>query len=223
MDTLTAGLKMVLVLILPAVVGLFVLSEPVVALVFQHGDFTAFDTQQTSLALRIYLLGTTFAAIDLPLVFAFYARKNTLTPALVGVLGVGIYLTAALLPAAVRDLRMTDLVLANSIQLTTHAAVMLWLTHRLGSLSGRGLGRTVLKALAASLIMAGVTRMSAQWLLIRFPGETVLDEAMIVGGAGLAAIVTYSVTATLLRVEEIGILAALLRRQLGRVFGDPAR
>lgn len=223
MDTLTAGLKMVLVLILPAVIGLFVLSEPVVALVFQHGGFTSFDTQQTSLALRIYLLGTTFAAIDLPLVFAFYARKNTLTPALVGILGVGIYLTAALVPAAVRDLRMTDLVLANSIQLTAHAAVMLWLTHRLGPLSGRGLGRTALKAIAASLIMAGVTQMSAQWLIIHFPGETVLDEAMIVGGAGLAAIVTYSVAATLLRVEEIGILAALLRGQLGRVFGDPAR
>jgi len=223
MDTLTAGLKMVLVLILPAVVGLFVLSEPVVALVFQHGGFTAFDTQQTSLALRIYLLGTTFAAIDLPLVFAFYARKNTLTPALVGILGVGIYLTAALVPAAVRDLRMTDLVLANSIQLTAHAAVMLWLTHRFGSLSGRGLGRTALKALAASLIMAGVTKMSAQWLLIRFPGETILDQALIVGGAGLAAIVTYSGVATLLRFEEISILAALFRGQLGRVFGDPAR
>ena len=223
MDTLTAGLKMVLVLILPAVVGLFVLSEPVVALVFQHGGFTAFDTQQTSLALRIYLLGTTFAAIDLPLVFAFYARKNTLTPALVGMVGVGTYLTAALLPTAVRDLRMTDLVLANSIQLTAHAAVMLWLTHRFGSLSGRGLGRTALKALAASLIMAGVTKMSAQWLLVRFPGETVLDEAVIVGGAGLAAIVTYSVAATLLHVEEVGILAALLRGQLGRVFGDAAR
>ena len=223
MGTLTAGLKMVLVLILPAVVGLFVLSEPVVALVFQHGDFTAFDTQQTSLALRIYLLGTTFAAIDLPLVFAFYARKNTLTPALVGMVGVVIYLTAALLPAAVRDLRMTDLVLANSIQLTAHTAMMLWLTHQLGSLSGRGLGRTALKALAASLVMAGVTQMSAQWLLVRFPGETVLDEAMIVGGAGLAAIVTYSVAATLLRVEEIGILASLLRGQLGRVIGDPTR
>jgi putative peptidoglycan lipid II flippase len=223
MDTLTAGLKMVLVLILPAVVGLFVLSEPVVALVFQHGGFTAFDTQQTSLALRIYLLGTTFAAIDLLLVFAFYARKNTLTPALVGILGVGIYLTAALVPAAFRDLRMTDLVLANSIQLTAHAAVMLWLTHRFGSLSGRGLGRTALKALAASLIMAGVTKMSAQWLLVRFPGETVLDEAMIVGGAGLAAIVAYSVAATLLRVEEVGILAALLRQQLGRVPKGPAR
>jgi len=139
MNTLATGLKMVLVLILPAVVGLFVLAEPVVALVFEHGDFTAFDTGQTALALRIYLLGTTFAAVDLPLVYAFYARKNTLTPALVGVLGVGLYLVAALIPAFLRELRMTDLVLANSVQLTGHALVMLWLIHhRVGSLSPSG-------------------------------------------------------------------------------------
>ena len=118
MSTLAGGLRMVLVLILPAVLGLFVLATPVVQLLFQHGDFTAFDTQQTATVLRLYLLGTTFAAIDLPLVFAFYARQNTLTPALVGVAGVCIYLIAALSPVVFRQLKMTDLVIANSIQLT---------------------------------------------------------------------------------------------------------
>jgi putative peptidoglycan lipid II flippase len=216
MDTLATGLKMVLVLILPAVVGLFVLSEPVVALVFQHGDFTPFDTRQTALALRIYLLGTTFAAIDLPLVFAFYARQNTLTPALVGVLGVGLYLAAALTPALFRDLRMTDLVLANSVQLTGHALVMLWLTHRLGSLRGRGLGHTALKALAASLVMGGLAFTSAHWLAVRFPGQALLHEAMVVGGAGLVGLAVYGALVALMRLEEAGLLATLLRQRRGR-------
>jgi putative peptidoglycan lipid II flippase len=216
MDTLAAGLKMVLVLILPAVAGLFALAEPAVALVFQHGDFTALDTQRTALALRLYLLGTTFAAVDLPLVFAFYARQNTLTPALVGVLGVGLYLAAALAPTSFRELRMTDLVLANSVQLTGHALVMLWLTGRVGSLRGRRLGRTVLKALAASLVMGGVAFASARWLATFFSGQSLLSEAAVVGGAGLMGLAVYGGLVTLLRVEEAGTLVTMLRRRLGR-------
>jgi len=217
MNTLATGLKMVLVLILPAVVGLFVLAEPVVALVFEHGDFTAFDTEQTALALRIYLLGTTFAAVDLPLVYAFYARKNTLTPALVGVLGVGLYLVAALIPAFIRELRMTDLVLANSVQLTGHALVMLWLIHRrVGSLRGRGLGRTTLKALVASLAMGGLTYLTARWLVYRFPDQILLHEVIVVGGAAIVGLLVYGSLVMLMRIDEVWVLAALFRRRIGK-------
>jgi putative peptidoglycan lipid II flippase len=216
MDTLVTGLKMVLVLILPAVVGLFILAEPIVSLVFEHGDFTSFDTEQVARALRIYLLGTTFAAIDLPLVYAFYARKNTVTPALVGVLGVGLYLVAALVPALFRELQMTDLVLANSVQLTGHALVMLWLiNHRVGSLRGRGLVRTTLKALAASLVTGAMVFVTAGWLVARFRGQTLLHELTVVAGAALVGLAVYGALVTLLRIEEVGALLALLRRRLG--------
>jgi putative peptidoglycan lipid II flippase len=216
MDTLVTGLKMVLVLILPAVVGLFILAEPIVSLVFEHGDFTSFDTEQVARALRIYLLGTTFAAIDLPLVYAFYARKNTVTPALVGVLGVGLYLVAALVPALFRELQMTDLVLANSVQLTGHALVMLWLiNHRVGSLRGRGLVRTTLKALAASLVTGAMVLVTAGWLVARFRGQTLLHELTVVAGAALVGLAVYGALVTLLRIEEVGALLALLRRRLG--------
>ena len=197
------GLKMVLVLILPAVAGLFALSEPVVTLVFQHGDFTAFDTEQTATALRIYLLGTTFAAIDLPLIYAFYARKDTLTPALVGVLAVGLYLTAALLPAIVRGLRMTDLVLANSVQLTGHALVMIWLINRVAPLRGRGLGPTTLKAVAASFVMGtglwGALSLLVNWL----PAEGLIPEIALVSILSLFGGGIYLLALILLKAQEL--------------------
>ena len=217
-ETLIRGIRMVLVLILPAVVGLFTIAEPLIALVFQHGDFTAYDTQQTALALRLYLLGTTFAAIDLPLVFAFYARQNTITPALVGVFGVGIYLVVALAPALFRELRMTDLVLANSAQLTAHAIVMLWLTHREVPLGGYRLGYTIARVLPAALAMGALTHFVQLQLHCYFPGGTIPELLLIVASAAVAGCGIYGGLLIVLRVEEVRMLLSLIRRPFAHLM-----
>ncbi|HDN79439.1 MAG TPA: murein biosynthesis integral membrane protein MurJ, partial [Chloroflexi bacterium] len=122
-STLALGIRMVLTAVLPATVGLFVLSYPIVALIFEHGRFTSYDTTWTVLALRLYLIGLVFASVDWPLNYAFYARKDTLTPALVGVLSVLVYLAAAL--TLIGPLGMAGLVLADSIKHISHATTML--------------------------------------------------------------------------------------------------
>jgi putative peptidoglycan lipid II flippase len=218
LETLALGLKLVLLLIIPATVGLFLLARPIVALLFEHGDFTPFDTAQTALALRIYLIGLTFAAIDQPLIFAFYARQDTITPAVVGVLGVFIYLAAALLPLLFRPLQMTDLVLANSAQLTSHALIMLWLLNRrMGGLRGQGVLAVTVKALAASAPM-GLVVYGALAALEGLPGGAgTLHELALVAGAGGAGLVAYGLGVTLLRVEEAHLLAGFIRQKLGRV------
>ncbi len=154
-STLAFGIKLVLLLVLPATVGLFVLARPIVALLFERGAFTPADTTATALALQCYLFGLPFAAIDQPLVFAFYARKNTLLPNLVQFVAVAIYLVVAL--ALMRPLGFIGLVLANSAMLTGHALIMLGLTHaRLGGLGGQGVLALTLKVLVASGAMGAV-------------------------------------------------------------------
>lgn len=154
-STLAFGIKLVLLLILPAAIGLFILARPIVALLFEHGAFTPADTLATSTALRFYLIGLPFAAIDQPLVFAFYARKNTLAPNLVAFAGVAIYVVVAL--ALVQSLGMIGLVIANSAQLAGHAVIMLWLTQtRLGGLARQGLVALLAKTLLASAAMGAV-------------------------------------------------------------------
>jgi putative peptidoglycan lipid II flippase len=216
MNTLAAGLRLVLILIIPATVALFVLADPIITLIFEHGDFTPLDTQQTVLALRIYLIGLIFAAIDQPLVFAFYGRQNTLTPALVGLLGVGFYLVAALLPTLVRPMQMTDLVLANSVQLTGHALVMIWLINRLAPLRGRGLGPIMLKAIVASLAM-GVGLGAALPLLRNWlPPEGLIAEITLVSLLSLFGGGIYLLALILLRVQELTLLSSLLQRFLSK-------
>ena len=74
-DTLGLGIRLATTLIIPASLGLLILASPIVRLLFEGGAFTPADTEITVLALRLYLIGLPFAAIDLLLVYAFYAVK----------------------------------------------------------------------------------------------------------------------------------------------------
>jgi putative peptidoglycan lipid II flippase len=211
--TLALGLKMVLMVIVPATIGLFILASPVVALLYQHGNFDAHDTAQTALALRYYLLGLIFAAIDLPLIFAFYARKDTLTPALVGVLGVMVYLVVAL--SLIRPLGMIGLILANSAQLTIHALIMLvLLQRRLGGLGEQGIMALACKALFASLVMGGMTYLVLNGLQRGFDVDTLLGKIVIVSGAGGVGLVTYLGMIALLRVKEARLVGEMVWRKV---------
>ena len=133
--TLARGLRMVIVMIVPLLVGLGLLAEPTVRLLFEWGQFTAADTAKVVSALHIYLVGGLFAAIDFPLIYAFYARNDTLLPALVGVLSVLVYAAIALV--LIEGLGFLGLVWADTAKQGTHAVVMLaLLCWKLGPASG---------------------------------------------------------------------------------------
>jgi putative peptidoglycan lipid II flippase len=220
--TFGMGLRMVVVLIVPAVVGLWVLAEPVIALVFQHGDFTALDTAWVSLALRGYLLGLVFAAVDWPLNYAFYARQDTLTPALVGVISVGVYLAVGL--SWVGPLGMLGLVLADTAKHFSHVLVMLILTwRRMGSLRGLGLGWALLKAAVASLFMAIVVLAVVGWIERAVGREGTVAWLAIVGGGGGVGLVVYFVVAWALRVRELGQIFDIARQRLASRNPDLTR
>ncbi|MCL7454976.1 MAG: murein biosynthesis integral membrane protein MurJ [Anaerolineae bacterium] len=211
--TLGIGLRLVLVLILPATLGLLILAEPAVALLFQHGQFTALDTFWTAWALRFYLLGLTFAAIDWPLNYAFYARQDTLTPALVGVLSVGVYLAVAL--SLLRPLGMLGLVLADSAKHFSHALTMLVLTQRrIGSLADLKLGQTTAKTLLAAGTMAGVIYVALIGMQQWRGTEGLVDRFLVLAIPGGLGVVAFVGLAALLRVDEMRLLRDLVFERL---------
>ncbi len=112
--TLRRALVFVTLLIIPVTLMLAVLSEPVVRLIFEHGDTDVAAAGQIRRALLGYLPGTLAAGYAQVLLFAFYARKNTHLPLLITVVGAVGYAIAAF--GLVGPLGMVGLVLANSIQ-----------------------------------------------------------------------------------------------------------
>ena len=216
--TLARGMKLVLVLIVPAAVGLLVMARPIIGLLFEHGQFAPSDTDAVTRVLYFYLPGLAFAAVDLPLVFAFYARKDTLTPASVGlVANVVIYLAAALAPSLIlgRALQVVDLAFANSVQWISHALIMLWLLRqRIGGLRGFGLSALTLKALAGSAAMGTATWIAVGVLESALGGASLLREAVTVGGAALVGVAVYVGAMALLRVAEVTHLGEMIRRRV---------
>ncbi|MBN1811256.1 MAG: murein biosynthesis integral membrane protein MurJ [Anaerolineae bacterium] len=217
--TLAKGLRLVLVLVIPATIGLYVLAHPAIALIFERGKFAPADTLATSEALRYSLLGLLAAAVDQPLIFAFYARKDTLAPALVGVGTTILYVMVAAGAAGLGLLTLPLLVLINALKLAAHALTMLVLARlRLGGLGGHGLWTLAVKATLASLVMA-LAAWGAMHALAQVALDGWLGNLLIVGGAGSVGLAIYGFSVWLFKFEEIDLLRATVRDALRRLTG----
>jgi putative peptidoglycan lipid II flippase len=213
--TLAGGLRLALTLVLPATAGLFALAPAIIALLLEHGEFTAQDTAVTAIVLRVYLAGLPFAAIDQMLVFASYARKDTWRPAVAGIISIVIYtITAVLL---LKPIGLYSLMVADAIKHFSHTMIMLWLLQRhLGGLRGFGISRAIWKALAASvltgLVAYGVGEMAVAWL----PLSGFLGKLTIVALAGGLGLLTFLGLVQLLNIAEVQMLHRTLTARLRR-------
>lgn len=213
-DTLGLGLRLATVLILPATIGLFVMATPIVDLLFEHGEFTAPDTVITVMALRLYLIGLPFAALDLLLIYAFYAQQDTLTPALVGLLSLAVYMVVAIL--LMPTYQLYSLMIADSIKHALHACLSAYLLmRRLKGLGGQKLPMTFIKALAASVLMGLVG-----WLILPMLSPLAQygdwgEAALVLVSGGICAAVFVG-AAFILRVDELRWLVGLVRAKVAR-------
>jgi len=212
-NTLGYGLRLTTALILPAAIGLAVLAEPTIRLLFEHGQFTPSATSITTIALRLYLIGLPFAAWDLLLIYGFYAKQDTLTPASVGVVSLIVYAAAALMLTPAFGLYA--LMMADAIKHITHAlisGVLLW--RRTDGMGEQRLFQTFLKSLAACAVMAGVAWLILPRLEWAFGYGNTFNELLTVVIVGAACALAYFATAYALRIDDLrGLGSAILRRK----------
>jgi putative peptidoglycan lipid II flippase len=215
--TLRLGIKLGLLLMIPATVGLDVLREPIIALLLLHGHFTLNDVHVTALALLNYSYQLPFLVLDQLLIAAFYARKNTLTPVIIGAVGWLFYLAVAL--PLVGSIGMPALAFAQAFQNSAHAIILLILLRRaIGPLAGEGLLAALGKICLASAIMGG-----ACWALLQVVSPLTLFNLQHLGGQALTVLVTagggtliYFLLAHLFGLQEVRLLGSIVRRRLGR-------
>jgi putative peptidoglycan lipid II flippase len=214
-DTLGLGLRLTTTLILPAAIGLFVMATPIISLLFEHGAFTSTDTGITAQALRLYLIGLPFAAVDLLLVYAFYARKDTLTPALIGVVSLVVYMVVAI--SLVEQYGLFSLMIADSIKHFVHALISgVLLARRMQGFGSQRLILTFFKTLIASLIMGGIAWVTLPILSDIIGTFGIIREAILVTVSGALYGGIFLLVAIVLRIEELRWLVGLVQKRLAR-------
>ena len=214
-QTVSRGLRLMLMLNVPATVGLVVLSQPIVELIYERGEFTSADSVATAAALMFYapgLLGYSAVKIASP---TFYSLRDSRTPVIVSVASVAANLALNLILVEVMGFR--GLALGTSIAAVFNAVILLTLlSRRLGGLDAGRIAGSGLRIAAASAVMGIVVWYVSAWLTAAMPGPGFGLKLARVGisiAAGLGALL---VSGRVLRIEELddalGRVVARVRR-----------
>jgi putative peptidoglycan lipid II flippase len=203
-SALAFGIKLVLLLMLPILVMVAILAQPLTAVLFERNAFQPADTARTAAILLFYSPQLPLTAIDFLLINAFYARQNARTPVLVGVVCVFIYLAVAL--ATIGALQARGLALANAVQNSSHALILLFLLRR--SLPDLRLGASIWPFLARVLPATAIVGLL---LMVFWPFLSVLGGLVGLILAGTLVSLAYGGLLVALGVSEVRAVVSLVR------------
>lgn len=151
-DILQKAMRVILLLAIPGSIGLIILRNPIVTLLFERGAFDLRATVMTSDALLYFSLGLFGLCLHLPLTRAFFALKDTGTPFLVLVITAGIKWLLNL--GLVRLLLHSGLALATSLTIMMNVAALSFILHRrIPKLFNRSFFSFLTKSMVAALLM----------------------------------------------------------------------
>ena len=151
------GLRLAILMALPAALALALLALPLVSTLYQYGRFTVNDVMQTRAALLGYSVGLPAIILVKILAPGFYARQVMKTPVKIASFTVVVTQTLAVIFAWPLGLEQAGLTLAMSVGACCNAGLLLWLLLRKGYYEPRpGWLAFFAKVCAASAVLAGV-------------------------------------------------------------------
>lgn len=210
-DTLRQALRLVAFLTIPSTVGLILLARPIVRLLFEHGRFTAADTQATAAALVYYSVGLFAYSAVKALAPAFYAlgRPRVAVVASLTAVAANLALNFSLYPV----LKFRGLALGVSVAAVVNCGVLFGaFQRRYGGLLHRDLFALIGKVSLAATAMGGVVWLTAR-LLERSLGPRGLGAAALVALAPIVVgVLTYFAVCVALRVDEVAVARRVLAR-----------
>jgi putative peptidoglycan lipid II flippase len=217
-STLAGALGLTLLLNVPATVGLMVLARPIVAMIFEHGKFTASDTINTAAALQFYAIGLIGYSIVRIVSPTFYALGRSRVPVMVS--AGSVLANVVLNITLVKSFGYRGLALGTSITAILNASVQLFLLRReIHGMEGSRIAASFARVIAASAVMGAVTWGTHTLMLGLLPGGSFASQLirlLVSIGLSLAAL---AATAQVLRIQEFGEARDLVIGRLKRMRG----
>jgi putative peptidoglycan lipid II flippase len=200
-STVSSALRLMLMLNVPATIGLIALANPIISLLLERGKFTTYDTAATAAALMFYapgLVGYSAVKIASP---SFYSLRDSRTPVTVSVMSVIANLALNLL--LVHWMGYRGLALGTALAAMFNAGMLLWLLRgRIGGIDGRRVMLAFVKILFASIAMGLAASAAIAWLTALLPGSSTIVRALRVGTSILTGVAVLVASARLLRIAE---------------------
>jgi putative peptidoglycan lipid II flippase len=214
---LARGIRLAFLMTIPATVGLIVLAEPIISVLYQHGRFNAHQTHEAAGALQYYALGLIGYASLKVLVNAFYAIDRRKTPMFVSFGAVGLNLLFNWLFTWHLGWGHRGLAFSTACVASTNFIVLYVLMRQeLGRFEFGALLSLTLRVALASAVMAAVCLASTRWLLPDWAARGLwLRLLWLLATIGVAAAL-FAISATALKVSELTAITAAFRRRLQR-------
>lgn len=187
--TLAFSIRIVSFITVPATIGIILLRQPIIRVLFQHGEFVADSTRLTAWALMFYATALPAISAMKLIVQAFYSTRDTKTPVWTAavVLSLNIVLNAIFLMLLFPQMRNGGPALATSISAYANCGVLfLIFRKRYGHVGGRHILISTLKALAASALMGGACWIAVQYAHLGFHASLSVDAFLLAATIAVA-------------------------------------
>ncbi len=213
-ETYISSLTIAFCLTIPATIGLVLLAEPIIRVIFQHGVFTAFDTTMTAEALIYYALGLfAYSAVKI-MVPVFYALNDTRYPVIGSFLTVGANIIIIML--TIDRFQHKAIALSTSCTMILNFIFLNVVLYR--KLAGfslsyllTGLYKILLASAAMAVCLVGLRAGIAGWLQHGFVGQ--LAGILILIAAGVTV---YGSLLHILGLRELTFITEKIMARLRR-------
>ncbi len=213
--TMANGMRQISLLLIPAAASILVLSEPMIRLVYQRGEFDASQTHIVAVALFWFAFSLPFNGLFLLQTRTFFSLQKPWTPTWIS--GVNLAITAIIAGLLYKPFGTGGIVASTAIATAVSVGFQAMLLRRsqpegIGGIELTRFIRTVTKILLASACLAGVSY-GVWYLLDDALGRGILGQIVSMMSALGAGAVVYFAAARAMRIEEVEQLLNLVRRR----------
>jgi putative peptidoglycan lipid II flippase len=215
-STVASAIGLMLALNIPATLGLIALAVPIVALIFERGQFTSADTVATARALQFYALGLVGYSVVRIVSPAFYALHKSRIPVVASIASVIVNVVLNMM--LVRLMGFAGLALGTSIAAIFNAAIQLVMLRReLGGIQARRIAVSFGKAALAAVVMAAAAYSADLYLRAWLPGTALPVQVLRVLATIGVALAVLSAAAWVLRLHEFEEARGMVFRRFKRL------
>lgn len=218
-QTVRVTLRSMMFFLIPMMVGLMVLSKPLVKLIYERGSFDALGTEMTGTALCFFAVGMIGYGVQTILSRVFYAKQEGKMPLVAGIISIGV--NAALCWLLMKPMGLGGLALASAVSSTVAALILFVPTvKRYPGILDKKLAADLCKMAVSALVMLFCVYLPYRFLAAKM-GDGLIPRVILVGVPTCIGIVVYMVLTYVLRVDESRFAFSLVGKFLHRGGCNP--